>query len=97
MCHVNYFELYDSRLIWSGGRLKYRQRVCLLEEGSSGSKQKGIQEIEQLKSCGHVGPAASPNGAITADKTKVSIFNSAILINIAAGRRPRVGAEMSLL
>lgn len=23
--------------------------MCLLEEGSSGSKQKGIQEIEQLK------------------------------------------------
>lgn len=60
MCHVNYFELYESRLIWSGGRLKYRQRVCLLEEGSSGSKQKGIQEIEQLKSCGHVGQLLLP-------------------------------------
>ena len=97
MCHMDYFEFFESRLIWSGGRLKYRQRVCLLEEGSSSSKQKGVQEIEQLKSCGHVGPAASPTGAITADKAKASIFNSAILINMAAGRRPPVGAEMSLL
>lgn len=75
---MNYFELFESRLIWSRVRLKYRQRVYLPEEGSSRSKQKGIQEIEQLKSCGHVGPAASPNRAITADKTKASIFNSAM-------------------
>lgn len=64
LCHMDYFEFFESRLIWSRGRLQYKQRVYLLGESSSGSKRKGVQEIEQLKSCGHVGPAASPNGAI---------------------------------